>query len=394
VFTTNYPSAVAPVMGTFVRERAMRLGQRFPIVVVAPQPWSPLDGLARLVRPGFRPRFPDHETIDGVDVYRPRYLSLPGVLKTLDGRMMARGAQRTVARLRQSFAFNAIDGHFLYPDGYAAILLGRRFGTPVTITLRGSKDRNLIGTRCEPMLREAIASAARLFAVSESLRHDVGVPLGVAPERIAVVANGVDLARFRPVDRAGARERLGIPADARVMIGVGSLVAGKGFQRVIPLVRALRARYPTFVYLIVGGGSTKGDMEAELRALARAEHVEDAVRFCGRQLPEDLAGFYGAADVFAMATEYEGWSNVLLEAMACGLPVVTTRVGGNPQVVSSPTVGELVDYWDADAFVAAVGRALERDWDRDAIVAYARSNEWGARIDVLEREFRALVAPR
>jgi glycosyltransferase involved in cell wall biosynthesis len=74
--------------------------------------------------------------------------------------------------------------------------------------------------------------------------------------------------------------------------------------------------------------------------------------------------------------------------------VVSTRVGGNEQVVASPDLGELVEFWDADAFAAAIERALRRDWDRDAIIAYARANTWDRRIDVLEQEFRALVNER
>jgi glycosyltransferase involved in cell wall biosynthesis len=134
-------------------------------------------------------------------------------------------------------------------------------------------------------------------------------------------------------------------------------------------------------------------VEEQLKRLAQNEGVTDSVRFCGRQPPEDLMWYYGAADVLVMATEYEGWSNVLLEAMACGLPVVTTRVGGNAEVVNASSLGELVEFWNPSAFVDAVSRALEQTWDREQIVAYARSNEWSGRIDVLEREFRAMVNP-
>jgi glycosyltransferase involved in cell wall biosynthesis len=284
-----------------------------------------------------------------------------------------------------------IDAHFLYPDGYAATLVGRELGLPVTITLRGRKDQRLVGSPRESQLREAAASAARLFAVSDSLKRDVGAKLGQPPERILVVANGVDLDKFLPVDRAEARRRLGIDDDAKVLIGVGGLVEGKGFQRVIPLIKGLRVKFPKLVFLIVGGGTTQGDLRASLEALARSEGVADAVRFCGRQLPEELKWYYGAADVFALATTYEGWANVFLEAMACGLPVVSTRVGGNEQVVCSPDLGELVEFWDPDAFADAIERALTRNWDRAAIMAYARSNTWDQRIDVLEHEFREIV---
>lgn len=392
VYSSLFPSEAAPTAGTFIRERAFRLGRRVPIVVVAPQPWSPFDWLVRLFRGTFRPRAVAFETMDGVQVYRPCYFSVPGLLKSLDGWLMARGSMPVIRRIQQDFRPNVIDAHFLFPDGYAATLVGRKLALPVTITLRGRKDQRLIGTTREPFLRRAVQSAARLFTVSDSLKRDVGEKLGQAADRILVVGNGVDLDRFRPVDRLEARLRLGIAPDARVMIGVGGLVEGKGFQRVIPLIKGLRRKFPNLVYLIVGSGTTQGDMRATLEALAWNENVADSVRFCGQQLPDELKWYYGAADVFVLATAYEGWANVLLEAMACGLPVVTTRVGGNPQVVSSPALGDLVEYWDAGEFGAAIERALRRDWDHGAIIDYAKSNTWDQRIDLLEREFRELVA--
>jgi glycosyltransferase involved in cell wall biosynthesis len=361
------------------------------MLVVSPQPWSPFDWLLRLFRKSFRPRGPAYEVMDGVEVYRPRYFSFPGVFKSLDGWFMAQGSMVIARRLQRQFRPNVIDAHFLYPDGYAATLVGRAIGLPVTITLRGRKDQRLIGTGREPMLRTAARAAVRLFAVSDSLRRDVGERLGEPIDRILVVANGVDLEKFQPVDRAEARQRLGIAPHAKVIVGVGGLVEGKGFQRVIPLVKGLRAKFPGLVYLVVGGGTSQGDLRADLEALARTKGVADAVRFCGQQLPGELKWYYGAADVFALATTYEGWANVFLEAMACGLPVVSTRVGGNEQVVCSPGLGELVDFWDAPAFAVAIERALRREWDRAAIIAYARANTWDRRIDILEREFRALV---
>lgn len=392
VFSSLFPSAAAPTAGTFIRERVFRVGKRLPIVVVAPQPWSPFDGLVRLFRRTFRPQATGFEIVDEVHVHRPRYFSMPGILKAADGWLMARGSMAVVRRLQREFRPNVIDAHFLFPDGYAATLIGQKLALPVTITLRGSKDKRLIGTNREPFLKRAAKSAAKLFAVSNALRHDVGEKLGVAPEEILVVPNGVDLEKFQPVDRLEARRRVGIPPEARVIIGVGGLVEGKGFHRIIPLIRRLRAKFPRLIYLVVGGGTTQGDMREQLETLARNEGVEGAVRFCGRQLPEDLKWYYGAADVFVLATAYEGWANVFLEAMACGLPVVATRVGGNEQVVSSPALGELVDYWNPTEFAAAIERALRRDWNRDAIIAHARSNTWDRRIDLLEHEFRAVVA--
>lgn len=387
VYCSLFPSATAPTARSFIRERMFRVAQHLPIMVVAPQAWSPFDVIVRRLRPGFRPMAIGYETMDGIEVHRPRFFSLPGLLKGLDGWFMARATLPVVRRIQKRFGATLIDAHFLYPDGWAATRIGLALGLPVTITIRGSKDEWLIETDRRPRLVEAMRSAVKLFAVSEALKRNVAQRLGIDEAKVAVIGNGVDLDKFGPVDRAEARRRLGIAGSARVLIGVGNLIPTKGFHRIIALLPALRARHPDLLFLIVGGGASQGDMRDELEALARRLGVADAVRLCGCQPHDALAWYYGAADVFAQATEFEGWSNVLLEAMACGLPVVTTRVGGNAEVVADAAVGELVDWWDADEFRAAIERALDRDWDHEAIIAYARANTWDERVARLVREF-------
>ncbi len=383
VFSSLFPNAAAPNAGSFIRERMFRVARRVPVVVVAPMAWSPLDWLVRRFRPGFRPPAARYETMDGIDVFRPRYLSLPGILKGADGASMALGSYRTVRRLQEGFRPTLIDAHFVYPDGYAATRIGRRLRLPVAISIRGSKDQSLVGTGRETTLRRALAAAQGLIAVSEQLVQDVAVPLGVPAGRVVVIGNGVDTNRFRARDKAIARRRLGLGETDRVLVGVGNRIPLKGFQRVIPLLVELRQEFPGLKYLVVGGPGQQADYLPALQRLAEDHGVADMVRFCGPQPPNELAWHYAAADVFVLATAYEGWANVLLEAMACGLPVVTTRVGGNPQVVASPDCGILVDYWDPKAFSRAIGEALRRPWDRAAIRTWAKANDWEARIDRL-----------
>ncbi len=385
VFSSLYPSEAAPGAGLFIRERIVRLAARVPVTVVSPQAWSPFDWLIRLGRPHFRPTGARVESRDGLAVHRPRFLSMPGMLKRWDGWLMARCCLATVRRLARQQGTTLIDAHFLYPDGWAATEIGRRLDLPVAITLRGNKDQSLLGTDREPMLREALHRASVLIAVSGSLERDVALPLGAQAGQVSVIGNGVDTARFHPVDRIRARRELGLPEDAKVLIGVGNMIPLKGFQRVLPMLPALRRRFPGLRYLIVGGGATQGDLTPSLKRQAADLGVDDIVRFCGRLSPDALRVHYSASDVFALATEYEGWANVLLEAMACGLPVVTTRVGGNSQVVASDALGHLIDWWQPEAFEAALADALQRDWDREAIIDYARRNDWESRIDALQR---------
>ncbi len=254
VYSSLFPSGVQPTAGIFIRERMFRVARHIPIVVVSPQPWSPVDWLVRRFRSSFRPVLPKFERMDGIDVHRPRWLSLPGIGKRFDGWLMALCTIQPVRRLQRVFGATAIDAHFLYPDGWAATYIARRLGLPAVVTIRGSKDEWLIGTERERGLRQALARAGRVFAVSQALARNVAGALGVPAGKVAVIGNGVDAVRFQPVDRGEARRRLEIPLDAPVLIGVGNLVPGKGFQHVIAQLPRLRRRYPGLVYLIVGAG--------------------------------------------------------------------------------------------------------------------------------------------
>ncbi|EGJ09808.1 glycosyltransferase [Rubrivivax benzoatilyticus] len=389
VLSSLFPSAVQPGAGLFVRERMFRVGRELPLAVVAPTPWFPLQSLLRRFKPGFRPGAPRHETQQGHEVWFPRFVSVPGALKGWDGLAMALAAWPRLARLKRAGRLDLIDAHFAYPDGYAATLLGRWLGVPVTITLRGTEQRQARDPALAPKLRAALQRATQVFAVSESLRQ-VALGLGIAADKVRVVGNGVDLARFNPLPRAEARAALGLAADAPVLVSVGGLCERKGFHRVIERLPALRERFPGLVYLVVGGPSPEGDLGPQLRAQVAAAGLGDAVRFLGPLPPDALRGPLSAADVFVLATRNEGWANVFLEAMACGLPVVTTAVGGNAEVVCRAELGRVVPFGDGQALESAIADALARDWDADTIRRYAAANTWDRRVAELVAVFRTL----
>lgn len=389
VFSTLFPHAGNPGAGLFVRERMFRVARRLPLVVVSPQPWFPFQGLVRRWRPHFRPPAPRHERQDGIDVYFPRFLSFPGVLKSLDGLLMALCTFPLVRRLQRRGGVGVIDAHFAYPDGYAAGLLGRWLGVPVTITLRGTEPRMSEARNLRPRLRAALRRATRIFSVAASLSR-LAERLGADPARLRVVANGVDTTMFRPVERDAARAELGLAPDARVMITVGTLVERKGYHRVLALMPELLKEFPDLHYLVVGGAGPEGDWEAQLRRQVRDSGLDARVHFLGHRPKAQLSTALSAADVFVLSTRNEGWANVFLEAMACGLPVVTTDVGGNREVVCRADLGTVVPFGDADAMREALRDALGRDWDRTAIRAYAEENTWDRRVDVLVEEFLQL----
>jgi len=389
VFSTLFPHAAQPNAGVFIRERMFRVGKKLPITVVSPRAWFPLQGLIRRFRPQFRPPARAYEIQQGIEIFRPRFFSFPGVGRSLDGLFMAVGSYAVLRRLRGKGRVDILDAHFAYPDGYAATLLGRWLDIPVTITLRGTEVPQSRDAARRARIVKALNRAVRVFSVADALKQYVGA-LGVDKDKILVVGNGVDSERFRPIAKQTARESLGLPADVPVIITVGGLVERKGFHRVMEVLPNLRLKFPDTRYLIVGGASAEGDWETRLKALAARLKLSDAVHFLGPLPPEDLHVPLSAADVFVLSTRNEGWANVLLEAMACGLPVVTTDVGGNREVVCNEKLGTIVPFGNAEALAQALADALARPWNRRDIIAHARDNDWTHRVAVLSDEFERI----
>jgi glycosyltransferase involved in cell wall biosynthesis len=388
VLSSTYPNANQPTLGVFVRERMAAMARHCELRVVAPVPWFPANGLLRGARVVGLPPIEDGGAFP---VYHPRFLSIPRYLKCLDGMLYAASLAPFLARLRRDFPFDLIDAHFAYPDGLAAVLLGRLLRRPVVVTLRGSIVRLRHYRLHRPQIRWALDRAARVIAVSQSLK-DVATDLGVAAQHITVIPNGVDLAKFHPKGRSAAREACGLPLDRPVILTVGGIYEGKAQHHVVEALARLSIQYPDAVYVMVGEDRRDGYVE-RLRDLIARSGLSDRVRFAGLQRHDALADWYSAADVFCLATRSEGWANVLLEALACGTPVVATRVGGNEEIVPSERYGLLVPYGDVPALARALDRAIESRWDRAALAAYAATHTWETAASRVMGEFdRVLTA--
>jgi teichuronic acid biosynthesis glycosyltransferase TuaC len=391
VLSTLFPSSAEPVAGIFIKERMFRVAQHLQVTVVSPQPWFPLQGLLRRWRPGYRPQRAVYERMQGVDVWRPRFLSLPGVGRRFDGFALAIASWWLLCRLRAAGRADVLDVHFGYPDGYGGALLARWLALPLVITLRGKEER----LRQHPALRGrmsfAMRRAQRVIAVSEALR-EVGLELGAPPQHSLVIGNGIDVDKFHPLPQRAAREQLHIAADAKVLVCVGALGERKGFHRIIECLPELLREHAKLQLLIVGGPSPEGDWTERLHRMVAECGLGASVRFLGAMPPDQLRVPLSAADLFVLPTRYEGWANVLLEAMACGLPVVTTDVGGNAQVVCRDELGTIVPFGDRPRLMHAIDQALRRSWDRAAIRRYAESNTWDRRVQALLRVFDEVTA--
>ncbi len=210
---------------------------------------------------------------------------------------------------------------------------------------------------------EVLRCSDALVAESPASQQHMVQEYGVDPARVQIIACGVDTTLFRPQDRHQARCTLGLPEAAPIVLFVGRLQPLKGLDTLLRAAHLVRQQYPTLQVRIVGGGVDEGDPhEAEelgrLRALADRLDLTPYLAFTKAQPQEALAQYYAAADVFVMPSHYESFGMVVLEAMACGTPVVASWVGGLASTVVHERTGLLVPVGSWRAFAHAIMRVL------------------------------------
>jgi glycosyltransferase involved in cell wall biosynthesis len=386
-FSTLYPNPAQPNHGVFVENRLRHLvaSGEAASTVLAPVPWFPGRGPDGRLKSRF-PEIPLRELRHGIAVHHPRFLAVPWIGMASNPFMLYRAAKKALARLAaEGFAFDAIDAHYLYPDGVAAVWLARDYGVPVVLTARGSDTSQLPQYRIPGrLIRAALAEADALIAVSAALKEGL-VAIGAAPAKVTVLRNGVDLDAFRPeADREAARAGLGL--DGPTLLSVGLLIPRKRHHLTIEAL----ARLPGHTLLIVGEGPERGALEA----LAARLGVADRVRFVGPVPHADLPRYYTAADVMVLASAREGWANVLLESMACGTPVVATPAWGSREAVAAPEAGVVIDEATPAALAAGIRRVLADPPDRAATRAYAERFGWNETTAGQLALFRRVLARR
>lgn len=388
VLTSVFPNSKQPTLGVFIRERMFRVAKHCKIKVIAPVPWFPF---VRYIKKDYRPRVPYLEVQDGIEVYHPRFFNIPKFFKFMDGFFFFISSIFTVWKVRKRFRFDIIDSHFVYPDGFGAVLLGKLFKKPVIITVRESTiSRILNNPLLKSQVKYAFKKAIKLFTVCSELKKAVK-RIGIPEEKIVVISNGVDIKKFSPMQKERARRELGLPMEEKIIISVGWLIERKGFHRVISILPKIKKVIPDIMYVIVGGASVEGNFEQVLRRMVKELGLDKNVIFAGPQPHDKLYKWLSASDVFCLATSNEGWANVFLEAMACGLPVVTTKVGGNGEVVSSEDYGMLFNLEDKEELLDAIIRAFSKNWDRERIIHYAGLNTWDTRVNQLISQFREVM---
>ena len=370
-----FPNSVYPNRGVFVLNRLKAVREYADVTVINPILWFPL--CSRLARYQGYERIPRHEVIDGIDVYHPRFLSVPLVLKAVVALMYCLAVLPLALRLHKKCSFDIIDLHWTFPDLPAGRLLSKMLGISQLATVRGDSGLHL-NERSFPsfVVKRLLPRSAVVITLSDRLREHC-LRLGVPPARLVTIRNGVDSEQFRHLPQQECRRQLALPSAATIVLAAGYMTPHKGFDRIIRALPELLNSCPDVELYLLGpsGAFAKGDRTAELNALTQRLGVADHVHLVGEVANADLVTWYNAADLFCLSSRTEGCPNVVLEALACGCPVVGTDVGAVSELIVDEAMGIVVDNSGAGVRSGLLA-ATRRIYDRPAIATRMRPLDW------------------
>jgi teichuronic acid biosynthesis glycosyltransferase TuaC len=361
VLSGLYPNESNPHFGIFVHNQARYLSKAgCHVKVISPTPLAP-----KLLQ--FRPKWknygeiPEAAVIDGIEVFYPRYVRPPGAwFHALSCYTMFAGIDRMVKFAIEEFRPNVLHAHRATPEGFVGQLIAKKFDIPLVCSLRGS-DINVFPYRDRltmSLTRKVLSSGHRLISVSGTLKavaESISSPL----KPIRVIYNGctTDNFYFDGSWRHTRRATLGIDSEAKVLIFVGNLIKAKGVFELLSSFTKLASSRPNLYLIMVGTGSEQKKIEN----LIASATLDKRILLTGKVPHSEVSSLLSAADIFVFPTHNEGLPNALLEAMACGLPIVATRAGGIPEVVTDRKSGILINPQDCNSLSNTIEYLLDHE---------------------------------
>lgn len=351
VLSRNYPNNVMEQLGLWVAGLTRQIAESCEVRVISPVPYCPA-ALGFLEYGRFRKI--KRKRWDGpILVYHPRMVVGPGYsLYRFEAAAYELGIRKLVTRIRREFQFDLIHAYFGYPDGVVAARLGQQYAVPV-ITTEQALWRPWMDNY--PSVRRAAVKAASSYAfhiaVSSALRDSV-IEFTGKRENMHVIPNGVDEECFRLLNDE-ARRKL------NQVLYVGVLNFNKGLDVLLHAMQILVQQKPQARLILLGGFHYRNTrLQGErIQRMAHDLGLDAHVEFVGMKSPADVARYMQESALLVLPSRRESFGSVLVEALACGTPVVATRCGG-PEDIVNDSVGRLVSPGNAEELADAIGSVM------------------------------------
>jgi len=372
LITNLFPTPADPERGVFTLQLAKRLNKICELTVICPLPWFPKTSLLKNFERWYQlSEVPEQYSIDEIGVYSPKYILIPKISESFHHLLMRYWLSPFIKKLHKKNNYAVINSQWLYPDSVAVDAIANTLNIPHVATGLGCDvNDNLYQKGKAAQILNMLEQASAITVVSSRLKDEL-VRSGVKSDKVSVILNGVDIERFKLLEKNSCREKLNIETDKKLILYVGRLSYEKCVASLISAFALIYKEDPTLSLALVG----EGPELADLTALCKANKIENSVHFVGKIAHTELNAWFAAADVFCLPSKREGCPNVVLEALACGCPVVASDVGALPDLVSGAT-GLLFEPEDVNDMSNKLSEAMQKKWDRTMIHASMKDATW------------------
>lgn len=372
LFTNLFPTPYDPERGIFTLQLVKRLKHHCEVTVVCPLPWFPkwkiLQGFTKYAQFS---NTPTHYEIDGITVHSPKYLLIPKLSENYHAFFMTLGISRFIRKLHQKIGFDVVNSHWLYPDSVAMAKVLENIPIPHIATGLGCDINH---ETYQPVkgqkILDTLASCEAITVVSKNLKQEL-VNHNIDENKITVIPNGIDTHHFGIQNKDSCRKSLGIYSKRPVVLYVGRLSEEKNVSTLIRATSILVQKNIKMMLYLVGDGP----LNSQLNDLVNELGIKNSVKFVGKVSHDQVSLWMGAADYFCLPSLREGCPNVILEALSSGKPVIASRVGAIPDVVTERS-GILFTPGNTDELSNSLKAAFEGDWSPLKISNSVKNLSW------------------
>jgi len=383
---------IVPHFKVFIRDQATLIRSYFnKVTVLMPTPY--FSSLA-LKLPYLKRYFEflelaaesQNELAENYTLVSPKFFTLP--IEALRKRNCYLATKSCIKALsKNTIDFSLIHAHFL-GNGFLGATLKSLSGKPFVVTAHGGDvyDLPFRNDWYNTLARYILSKANQVITVSQFNAEKL-LSLGVSPNKLHVIPNGYDKNLFKPIPLYEARKKLGLPLNKKILLSVGNLVDVKGHTYLVDAMRIVLKKRNDVILVIVGSGPLKERLQKKAKKLG----LNEKILFVGWKKHNEIPLWMNGSDLFVLPSLSEGFPTVIPEAMACGKPVIGTRVGGVPEIVSHQELGILLNPGDSEVAASSILEALDKEWKPEIIAHHAKRYSWNNLVKQILRVYQEVM---
>jgi glycosyltransferase involved in cell wall biosynthesis len=275
---------------------------------------------------------------------------------------------------KKNIDFDIIHSHFIFPAGYVGMKLKERYHVPFIITAHGGDvyKAPFKNDKWFQLSKSILEHADKIITTSIRNFNIITREIGIGEQKVYIIGNGFDNTKFYQMNQRQIREKLSLPQDKKILLSVGNLVEIKGHKYLVEAVNKVLAKRKDILCIIIGRGIGINSLQNQIDSLG----LNDFIKVINGVDHDEVPYWMNACDLFVLPSLDEGFPTVIPEALACGKPVIASRVGGIPEIINNEDIGELFLKKDVDGLATVIINALNKEWDHEKIIKYAQGYTW------------------